>query len=96
MVLSLDTAIARTGNAMLAGALADSAVVTGVATQERLGSFCRVRGQDQHGEVVGLIQTVSQEQWTPARVAWIFDTSTSRIRQLPPDSIVCAVAPEGY
>ena len=96
LVLTLDTATLRTGNALLSGARADSTIVTGVRLNELLASFCRVAGQDQHGQLVGLIQPASQEQWTRARLTWVFDTSTARIRGVPPDSTICAFAPEGY
>lgn len=96
LVLGLDTALNRTGDALLSAARADSLIVSGVDSSERLATFCRFGSSDEHGERVGLVAGQSERTWRQPRLAWLFDSTSARIRAVRTDSTVCAVAPEGY
>lgn len=93
LVLWLDTTLYR---AQLTGprsafAVADSVIVTGLATNEFFTWYCRIGSGLADGQIGGLARTLVPEQWERPRIAWAFDTATSRIRSISTDSVTCAV-----
>jgi len=91
MVLWMDTARTRQGDAWQSGVLADSLVVSGVGANERLGTICKIGTAADDGQTVGIVPEDNPKDWHRPRLAWRFDTATVRIRAIPVDSFQCAI-----
>lgn len=70
---------------------ADSLAISDLETGEFFTQYCRVDAGLADGQIGGLARTLVPEQWERPRLAWVFDTVTSRIRSIPADSVSCAV-----
>lgn len=96
MILWMDTARTKQGDAWQSGVLADSIVVRGVGVNERLGPICKIGTTVDDGQTVGIVPEDNPKEWHRPRLAWRFDTAAVRIRAIPVDSFECAILPEGY
>jgi hypothetical protein len=72
-------------------ALADSVSVSNLAPGEFFTEYCRINEGLADGQIGGIARTLEPGQWEKPRLAWRFDTLSSRIRPIPPDSVFCAV-----
>ena len=69
----------------------DSVTVTGLGPHEFFTNYCRIGQGLADGQLGELARTLVPEKWERPRLAWAFDTMTSRIRSIPTDSVSCAV-----
>lgn len=93
LLLWLDTSITRNQQTTPRFNLvvADSAVVSSLAASEVFTPYCRVGSGLADGQIGGVAPILVPEKWERPRLAWRFDTVTSRIRLIPTDSVSCAV-----
>ncbi len=71
--------------------VADSVVISTLSSGEFFTEYCRIGDGLADGQIGGTARTLERERWETPRLAWVFDTLTSRIRTIPPDSVRCAV-----
>jgi len=90
LVVTLDTTLTRTRHEPpFDMRMADSIAIGGLGRRERFAIQCRFGTHDIDDQIVGLVRDTTSEQWQRARLAWLFDTATARIRAMRPDSVSC-------
>lgn len=90
LVLTLDTALTRTmREPPFESRVADSISIRGLGRRERFAVQCQFGTHQIDDQIVGVVRDTISEQWQRARLAWLFDTSTARIRPMRPDSVSC-------
>ncbi len=72
--------------------VADSVSISTLGPGEFFTQYCRIGEGLADGQIGGTARTLEPERWEKPRLAWVFDTLTSRIRSIPPDSATCAVS----
>ena len=71
--------------------VADSVSISTLRPGEFFTRYCRIGEGLADGQVGGTARTLEPERWEKPRLAWVFDTLTSRIRSIRPDPVTCAV-----
>lgn len=93
LFLKLDTTLVRNRtDPPFDTKLADSVAVRGLAKTERFATDCRFGAHPADERLTGLLPDSTPDKWMRARLAWMFDTVSARIRRMKPDSISCMLS----
>jgi len=83
LIVTLDTAAA------LDARPADSLAIAGLGSRERFAEHCRFGGYRPDDRIIGVVRDSTPERWMPARLAWLIDGRSARLRAMRPDSVAC-------
>jgi hypothetical protein len=93
LVLKLDTTLIRNRTEPpFDTRLADSIAVQGLKKTDRFATDCKLGAHSVDPRLTGLVSDTIAEKWMRPRLAWLFDTVSSRIRRIKPDSLSCILA----
>jgi len=95
LILKLDTTLVRNRTEPpFDSKLVDSLAVRGLGKTERFATDCRFGTQPADERLTGLVPDSTPDRWMQARLAWLLDTASARIRRIRPDSISCMLSQE--
>jgi hypothetical protein len=93
LLLKLDTTLVRNRTEPpFDTKVADSIAVRGLGRAERFATDCRFGAHPVDERLTGVVPDSVPDRWMKARLAWLFDTVSARIRRVRPDSISCMLS----